>query len=377
LKNILVLGATGTIGQNALEVISHYPSDFRLCGASAHSDLDGLLAIGKKFKTDNLCLSGSSPGSPQIRFSGIHGLQMIIEESRADIVINGISGSAGLLPSFWTLGTSKRLALANKETIVMAGDLFLAEAKKKSTEILPVDSEHSAVFQLINGTDKKTVSKIILTASGGRFYDYSKENMKKITWEEAIIHPNWKMGHKITVDSSTLANKGLEVIEACYLFDIGAENVEVVIHPQSLVHSLIRTFDGSLYAQISRPDMKIPILNALSWPDRMNCEYADLDLTKVTMDFFSPDTEKFPMLKLAFECARQKGYYPAVYNAANEIAVEAFSRKNLSFTQIAEVTANVLEKDWGSSPSSLEEVLATDEKARTLAREAVNKTGGK
>ena len=363
-KKVIVLGATGSIGKSSLEIMSTLPDLFEIVGITANKNANSLLALSKQYGCKNICLCSES---------GTESIKHLIEKTKPDIVINGIAGSAGLLPSVYVLESGIDLALANKETVVMAYPLVRALAKKNNCHILPVDSEHSAVFSLINRYGRENVSKIILTASGGPFRTFTKDKLLKVTFEDALKHPTWNMGPKITVDSSSLANKGLEVIEACRLFDAKPEHVKVTIHPQSLVHSLIQTKDGALYAQISKPDMKHPILTALTWPNFTENSLELLNLydfeSPLEMTFAKPDQDKFPMLKLAYQSASLNGGYTIAYNAANEIAVSAFAQGKIGFYGISDLTETVLSHDWTKEPSDFDDVFNIDKQARNIARE--------
>jgi 1-deoxy-D-xylulose-5-phosphate reductoisomerase len=380
-KRILLFGCTGSIGRQTLDIARQFPDTMEIAGLSAHTSEEALLSLGKESACRHLCLTGKKSS-----FSGIYGadnLPAFIEKSGADIAVNGIAGSAGLLPSVYALEAGIDLALANKETIVMAGSLIKALAKKHRRRILPVDSEHSAVFQLLERFPRKTIQSVILTASGGPFRTLGRERFAALRPEDALKHPTWNMGKKITIDSATLANKGLEVIEARYLFDLPVENIKVVIHPQSMAHSLIRTVDGTLYAQISRPDMRRPLLNALTWPSLAANELEPLDLasggpdgTGLVLSFFPPRYEDFPLLGLAFEAA-QKGQGSCVaYNAANEEAVTAFLAGKIPFTGFAPVVKSVMERVTNEVPRSFDDVFAIDRECRERARGLLKKPGG-
>lgn len=362
MKRVLVLGCTGSIGSNAINIIENMLEDFTLCGLQAHSNKDKLLELNKKYNCPFLITSENN--SPEA-------FQKLIDESKPDIVVNGIAGAAGLLPSKIVLENGIDIALANKETIVMAGPLIKQLAKKTNARILPVDSEHSAIFNLVERIGKQNIQKILITASGGPFRNFTTEQLKNVTVEQALNHPTWKMGKKITIDSSTLANKGLEVIEAVYLFDTPAENVEVVVHPESLIHSLVRTYDGMLYAQISDPDMKHPIFSALTWPVNKNTYLKPFDLFEHPMTFYKPRLEDFPLLKYAFECAKKGNGYTIAFNAANEVAVYAFLDKKITYLQIAQIVNKVLNKDWSLAINDFDTVFEIDKKARTFATELI------
>ena len=362
MKRVLVLGCTGSIGTNALNIIKYMPQDFVLCGVQAHSNKDRLAEIADKAKCPYLLTSEDNSKET---------FQKLIEESKPDIVVNGISGSAGLLPSKIVLENGINLALANKETIVMAGPIIKELAYDKDAKILPVDSEHSAIFNLVEKIGKENVSKIIITASGGPFRTLTKAELEQVTIEQALNHPTWQMGRKITVDSATLANKGLEVIEAAYLFDAPVEKIEVVVHPQSLIHSLVRTNDGMLYAQISEPDMKHPILNALTWPDNKENFLEPFELFDKTMTFFKPRLQDFPMLSYAFECVKFGKAYPIAFNAANEVAVNAFLEEKITFQTISRIVRSVLDKNWNKKIVTFEDVFEADDEARKYAAELI------
>ncbi len=360
MKKVLVLGCTGSIGTNAINIINNMPEEFTLCGAQAHSNKEALEKIKTTYHVPTLLTSEDN--SPQA-------FQKLIDESKPDIVVNGVAGAAGLIPSKVTLENGINLALANKETIVMAAPLIKALAEKNNAKILPVDSEHSAIFNLVEKIGKDSIDKIVITASGGPFRTFTKEQLQNVTLEQALNHPTWKMGKKITIDSSTLANKGLEVIEAAYLFDAKAENIEVVVHPQSLIHSLVRTKDGMLYAQISDPDMKHPIFGALTWPENKKTYLKPFDLFDNTMTFYKPRMEDFPLLEYAFECVRFGKAYPIAFNAANEVAVHAFLEEKISYPSIARIVRSVLDKNWKNDINSFDDVIAADTLARKYASE--------
>ncbi len=367
MKKVLILGSTGSIGQSTLDILRSHPDQFRLAGMQAHRNEKQLLKDAADFPGVRLCLSGASPASGAISYAGSDGILRLIEDSQADIVVNGIVGASGLLPSVRTLESGMDLALANKESMVLAGPLIKHLASVHGNRLLPVDSEHSALFQLMESRKKEQVAELILTASGGPFRNLPPEDFESITLKDALAHPTWDMGAKITIDSATMANKGLEVIEAQQLFDFDIEKVKVLIHPQSYVHSLIRTKDMALYAQISEPDMRLPIQDALFYPAMREVPWTYLDLAGKTLEFYEPDLARFPMLGLAFECARKEGSYPIAYNGANEIAVDAFLKEKIPYTSIAGVTGHVLNSDWSSAPHSVEEILEKDRLARNSA----------
>ncbi len=362
MKRVLVLGCTGSIGTNTIDIIKNMPEDFTLCGLQAHSNKEKILQLSDEFNCPYLL---TSENNSEEAFNSL------IEKSKPDIVVNGIAGAAGLLPSKIVLENKINLALANKETIVMAGNLIKNLASKNKVKLLPVDSEHSAIFNLIEKIGKNNISSLIITASGGPFRTYTKEQLEKVTLEQALNHPTWKMGKKITIDSSTLANKGLEVIEAAFLFDVTADQIEVVVHPQSLIHSLVRTNDGELYAQISEPDMKHPILGALNWPENKECYMEEFDLFDKTMTFFRPRMNDFPLLSYAFECVKFGKCYPIAFNAANEVAVHAFIDGKITYPAIARIVRAVLDRGWNTWLDSFETVYEADKKAREYASELI------
>jgi 1-deoxy-D-xylulose-5-phosphate reductoisomerase len=363
-KKIVVLGATGSIGTQALDIVRKSRGTLLVAGLSAHSSRQKLTALAKEFSCANYALT---------KEGGADTLESLIERSNADIVINGISGAAGLRPSIWTLERGITLALANKETIVMAGSLVMRLAKEKNAPLIPVDSEHSALFQLFARIGKENIESVVLTASGGPFRERAKETFDSITADEALKHPTWNMGKKITIDSATLANKGLEVIEARYLFDIEAQKICVSIHPQSLVHSLVTARDGVLYAQISKPDMRHPILSALAYPAFEKNDFEKLDLAHgaTNMNFCAPRWDDFPMLPLAFKAAKTGQAACIAYNAANEAAVDAFIEKKIKFTHFEKITSRVMEECGGQNIDSFADVFLLDAAARKMARQII------
>ncbi len=361
MKRVLVLGCTGSIGSSTIDIIKNMRDEFCLCGVQAHSNEKKLNQISSEYNCPSLLSKNATYGD----------FQKLIEQSKPDIVVNGIAGAAGLMPSKIVLDNQIDLALANKETIVMAGNLIKELAHKKNTKVLPVDSEHSAIFSLSEKVGAENISNVLITASGGPFRTYSKEQLANVTLEQALNHPTWKMGKKITIDSATLANKGLEVIEASYLFDLSSEEIEVVVHPQSIVHSLVRTKDGVLYAQLSDPDMKHPILNALTWPNIQNNYLQQFDLFSKSLEFYKPRTDDFPLLGYAFNCVKYGNSYPIAFNAANEIAVNAFIEGRINYLQIANIVNSILNKDWSKKVISFEDVFECDKQVRQQTRELI------
>jgi 1-deoxy-D-xylulose-5-phosphate reductoisomerase len=358
-KRIAVLGATGSIGKSALDVISSGKDNFELALLSAHSNREGLEKLGQDWPGAGTVLSGGTGGRER--------LLAAIAAAKADITVNGISGAAGLEPSLAAIEAGSDLALANKETVVMAGPLVFKRAAEKNVRILPVDSEHSAVFHLIAAHGPEALDEIILTASGGPFRNCSLTQMESAGPEAALAHPTWNMGPKITVDSASMANKGLEVIEAARLFSLPPERIQVAIHPQSVVHSMVRLRSGAVYAQLSRPDMRLPIHEALYWPEITNAGFGRLDFDSLTLEFEKPDFEKFPMLGLAYEAVRLGGLYPCSYNGANEAAAAAFLNRQIGFLDIPRIVGYVLERDWGGEAEDIARVLEADSEARAMA----------
>jgi 1-deoxy-D-xylulose-5-phosphate reductoisomerase len=367
-KRIAVLGATGSIGKSSLDVISRNMDDFEVVLLSAHSSRRELAELSSFWPSAVCVLSGEEP-------SGREKLMQAIADVRADITINGISGAAGLEPSLAVIECGCDLALANKETIVMAGELVFRLAREKNVKIIPVDSEHSAIFHLIEAhcSKENLIEEIILTASGGPFRNMSLEQMKSVSPEDALTHPTWKMGTKITIDSASMANKGLEIIEACALFNMPPEKIKAVIHPQSVVHSMVRLCNGVIYAQLSRPDMRHPIHDALYWPRTTHSGLETLNFDSLTLEFEKPDLQKFAMLDLAWKAARLGGLYPCAYNAANEAAAAAFLRRETGFLDIPRITAHVLEGDWSCGCLCIGSVLKADADARLKASSLIKK----
>lgn len=375
-KRIIVLGASGSIGRQALEAIRAFPERFEVVGLQTHRDSKALAALAAEFPGARLALSGGSeaelsafPGQKPLL--GREGLAELIRGTEAEMAVNGISGSSGLEPSLLALGSGKDLALANKESVVMGWALLEAAAAAAGRSIIPVDSEHAALFQLIGRVGRAEVEELTITASGGAFRDRPLSELATASPAEAAAHPNWKMGRKISIDSASLANKGLEVIEASRLFGFPPEKVKVLIHPESLVHALVRARDGSLYANVSAPDMRLPILNALAYPEALPSDFGRLDLAGRSLDFRAPDPGRYPLLGLAY-AALAAGYGATVaYNAADEVAVAAFEAGAIGFLDIPKVVEKTLGAALPRSLPSLGEVFEADSLARERARAAV------
>ncbi|MCL2601406.1 MAG: 1-deoxy-D-xylulose-5-phosphate reductoisomerase [Treponema sp.] len=380
-KRVAVLGATGSIGKSTLDVLRSAPDLFQPVLFSARTSCEELLRLKEEFPGAITALSGEGQaGSPLdtapagIDFTGSAGLLDAIAAAGADICLNGIAGSAGLVPSCAALNAGCDLALANKETVVMAGPLVFALAAEKQRRIIPVDSEHSAIFKLIEAHGADNISEVILTASGGPFREYTQEMLSGVTPGQALVHPTWSMGPKITVDSATLANKGLEVIEAARLFGLPLETIKVVVHPQSVVHSMVRLKNGAVYAQMSKPDMRLPIHDALAWPDTPPSPFGVLDFDGLTLTFETCAAGRFPMLDLAYEALAGGALLPAVYNAANEVAVDLFLKNQINFLEIPRIVGYVIRDSRAKVDEMLtiENVLAQDACARELVATKVN-----
>ena len=378
MKSISVLGSTGSIGKNVLEIVRCFPDRYRIVGLAAGSSIDSLAAQVLEFSPELVSVANQEladelrqkllPEYSDRVVSGEEGCCAVARLESADMVMSAVVGGAGLLPTLAAIDAGKDIGLANKETLVMAGRIVMNRVREKGVQLLPVDSEHSAIFQSLEAGRRQDVKKIILTASGGPFRKRSKEEMQAVTVEQALNHPNWSMGQKITIDSATLMNKGLEVIEARWLFDVAVPEIDVVIHPQSIVHSLVEYRDGSVIAQLGLPDMKIPIAYALSYPERMELDLPSLNLaTCQNLEFFSPDLEIFPALRLAFDALGQGGVMPAVLNGANEVAVAAFLERKIGFSQIVETVSKTMDIVQQGSEESLDDILAADSQARIEA----------
>ncbi|NTV90846.1 MAG: 1-deoxy-D-xylulose-5-phosphate reductoisomerase [Clostridiales bacterium] len=373
-KNISLLGSTGSIGVQSLDVARNL--GIRVSGLAANSNIDILEAQIREFKpliasVGNKELAASlekrlSGMVPSVRIVyGVDGMKEVAAVEEADTVLSSIVGIAGLIPTVEAVRKGKDIALANKETLVTAGALFMDEVKRHKVRLFPVDSEHSAIFQCLAGNRREDVEKIILTASGGPFRGRTKEQLKAVTAADALKHPNWVMGRKITIDSATLMNKGLEVIEAKWLFDIEAEKIEVLVHPQSIIHSMVEYKDGSVMAQLGSPDMRLPIQLALSWPQRAENSFTKLDLLKCSqLSFEKPDMVAFPCLRLAFDALRAGGTMPAAMNGANESAVALFLNGEISFSEIPEKIENVMLKHSVITNPCLDDIIETDIWAR-------------
>ncbi|MEX0326661.1 MAG: 1-deoxy-D-xylulose-5-phosphate reductoisomerase [Puniceicoccaceae bacterium] len=365
-KKVVLLGATGSIGESTLAVIRQNPDRFELLGAAANRNEEALKAIAAEF---------SVPHQALFRDCGVDGLLELATLEEADVVIVATTGTIGLRPTLAALEAGKTVGLANKETLVLAGQFVMPVAAESPGTLLPVDSEHNAIFQCLKGCREKAhLRRILLTASGGPFLHYTQEELKHVTLEDALRHPNWDMGTKVTIDSATMANKGLEMIEARWLFGVDPEQIEVVIHPQSIIHSMVEFIDGSVIAQMAPPSMTFPIQHVLAWPDKVQPSHPSLDFSLIhRLELRPPDLEKFPCLRLARESLVTGGLSPAIYNAANEVAVAAFCDKAISFATIPRLVEECLQKASFAAPSSLEELLSLEsdllEFSRSLLKE--------
>ncbi|MFC4161546.1 1-deoxy-D-xylulose-5-phosphate reductoisomerase [Chitinimonas lacunae] len=385
-RRLTVLGSTGSVGISTLDVVARHPERYRITALTGNGQIDRLVEQCQRFLPAYAVLADperlpllrdrlASAGLERIKaLAGPEALEMVASLPEVDAVMASIVGAAGMRPTLAAARAGKQVLLANKETLVMAGQLFMDAAREGGATLLPIDSEHNAIYQCLpqpfTGEARRGVRRILLTASGGPFRTWETAQLHSVTPEQAVRHPNWSMGRKISVDSATLMNKGLEVIEARWLFDLERERISVVVHPQSVIHSMVEYVDGSVLAQLGNPDMRTPIAYGLAWPERIDAGVAPLDLFAVArLDFEAPDLVRFPCLGLAFAALERGGVAPAVLNAANEVAVEAFLTGRLGFTAIAELNEAVLARDWsGYDALQLDGLAAADAEARRLAR---------
>jgi len=389
MKLVTILGSTGSIGESTLDVISRHPDAYGVFALTCNSNIEKLVKQCEKFKPEYavvtssesaiLCSGLLSTKNLQTEvLVGIDGLNAVAGDDAVDIVMSAIVGAIGLEPTLCAVNSGKKVLLANKESLVMAGHLFMQAVNASDAILLPIDSEHNALFQCLpaitKGENFSGVKKLLLSASGGPFRGKSLKELEAVTPDQACVHPNWNMGEKISVDSATLMNKGLELIEASWLFSMPPEKIDIVVHPESVIHSLVQYVDGSVLAQLGNPDMRTPIAHALSWPDRMTSGVADLDLIELgRLNFESPDSVNFPCLRIALEAARVGLDAPAVLNAANEIAVQAFLDRRIGFTQISEVIEDTLNATIFNEPDSLSAVKDSDTKARIYTQKLISK----
>jgi len=378
-RSLAILGATGSIGENALEVVRRYPERFRVVGLSAHKNIAQVLKQIDEFHPEIVAVTDREAfrevekraGHRTKVLPGEEGAIEVATREGVDMVLSAMVGAAGLKPTLAAIQAGKDVALANKETLVIGGALVTAAVAEAGVRLIPVDSEHSAIFQSVLGHSKSEIQRLILTASGGPFRTWSLEKMRSISPQDALCHPNWDMGAKVTIDSATMMNKGLEVIEARWLFDIAPEKIEVLIHPESIIHSMVEYLDGVVMAQLGVPDMRIPIAYALGYPERLDMGLRPLDLVEIgTLTFEKPDTTRFPSLKLAYEAIEEGKTMPAVMNAANEIAVSSFLNGGISFLQIPDVVSYVMEHHEPMDVT-LESVLEADAEGRRTAKDYI------
>jgi 1-deoxy-D-xylulose-5-phosphate reductoisomerase len=380
MKRLSLIGSTGSIGQNTLQVIRHLPDRFEVFALAAHSSVDVLVEQVKAFRPRVVALSNASrvddfnrlcreQGVPAPELlSGAEGLRLVAASPEVEIVVSGIVGAAGLAPTWAAVQAGKTVALANKESMVLAGELLSRTAAQTGARILPVDSEHSAIDQCLRSGHRHEVRRLILTASGGPFRNLPSDQFGRITPTDALNHPTWRMGRRITIDSATLMNKGLEVIEARWLFDIPESKIDILVHPQSVVHSMVEFMDGSVIAQLGTTDMRQPIQYALTYPERCESSVAGLNwATATSLEFAPPDMERFPCIQLAYQAIRQGGTAPAVLNAADEIAVQAFLEGRIPFTRIPRLIEDTLNAHAVETTTTFENVMASDSWARDFA----------
>ena len=376
-KNIILLGATGSIGASTLNLIRKGQQKFNLIGVSTYEKTEQLKLISKEFNVKNVCFFKNDQGT--IFDKGIKvmkGRQGLLELAslNCDIVVSGISGLAGLMPAYMALNNGNHIAIANKEPLVVAGNILIECSKKNNVKILPVDSEHNSIFQCFDNNLRENISHITLTASGGPFLNRSLNSFKEITIEEALRHPKWEMGKKISIDSATLINKALEVIEAGFLFELKSNQINVVIHPESIIHGLVHYKDGSVLANLALPDMISPLSVAIGYPERYNLDLPKLDLVEVSqLNFLKPNLKKFPGLNYGWHALNGPNYVPIILNSANEIAVDLFLKKRINFINIIEIIDKCLNDQKFNSANSLEEVLEIDKISRLFAKKIAEK----
>ncbi len=399
MKNVTILGSTGTIGLQTLDVIARHANEYKVYALAANSKVDALLKQCLEFKpvfavlldetaAQDLREKLKAQHSATQVLAGMRGLEQVSSDAEVDIVMAAIVGAAGLKPAMAAAHAGKRILLANKETLVMAGSLFMQAVKAGGATLLPIDSEHNAIFQVMppegawilacGGIENHGIKKIILTASGGPFRKYTQQQLENVTPELALKHPNWVMGAKITIDSATLMNKGLEVIEAHWLFNANPEQIDVVVHPQSIIHSMVEYVDGSILAQLGNPDMRTPIAYALGYPNRIESGVESLNLLEIAkLEFEAPDVKRFPCLQLAYDALKIGGTAPAILNAVNEVAVAAFLNHQIHFLDIATLIAKALDSIQSAPVTSLEQLIAIDNEARSFAQEHLCKLDSK
>ena len=376
-KNIILLGATGSIGTSTLNLIRKKKEKFNLIGVSTYEKTEQLKLISKEFNVKNVCYFKNDQGTifdESIKVMKGHQGLLELASLNCDIVVSGISGLAGLMPSYMALNNGNHIAIANKEPLVVAGNILIECSKKNNVKILPVDSEHNSIFQCFDNNLRENVSHITLTASGGPFLNRSLNSFKEITIEEALKHPKWEMGKKISIDSATLINKALEVIEAGFLFELKSNQINVVIHPESIIHGLVHYKDGSVLANLALPDMISPLSVAIGYPERYNLDLPKLDLVEVSqLNFLKPDLKKFPGLNFGWHALNEPNYFSIVLNASNEIAVDLFLKKRIKFTSIVEIIDKCLNEQKFNSANNLEDTLEIDKMSRIFAKKISEK----
>lgn len=378
-KRIVILGSTGSVGQNTLSVIKEFLDKFSVEGLSAYNNIGLLLKQTRLFQPKKIVICKESKFTKENFLNtrvyfGQDNLKKLVNDKEVDLVVVAISGSAALLPLLEAINNKKTIALANKEALVMAGNIIMNLCKEKNVTIIPIDSEQSAIWQCLEGNNKKEISKIYLTASGGPLNKVPQGEFNNLSKNKILNHPRWKMGKKITVDSATLMNKGLEIIETKWLFDVSLERIKVLVHPEAIIHSMVEFRDGSVMAQLSNTDMRFPIQYALTYPERLKSNFKKLDFLKIkSLNFKKPDFKKFPCLRLAYQAARDAGSMPTVLNAANEKAVDAFLNDQLKFIDIAKVIEKILSQHKIISNPNLNEILEIDNWARAKTQEYINR----
>lgn len=378
-KKISIFGSTGSIGRSTLEVIETYKDRFEVVYLAANKNVELIIEQAKKFKPKGIIISDKEAYQKLSTYKDLdcqilpaEAMVEVVKDDDFDTLVAAMVGFSGLESTIAAIKSGKKIALANKETLVVAGHLITRLVKEHKTSLIPIDSEHSAIFQCLVGEDIKNVEQIILTASGGPFYKKDLKEFHKITVKEALNHPNWKMGNKVTIDSATLMNKGLEVIEAQWLFGIQKNKIKVLIHPQSIIHSMVEFTDGSVKAQLGMPDMKLPIQYALSYPDRLKVNFSPMDFIKYNnLTFYEPDLEKFRCLSLAYYSMNQGGLYPVAMNAANEIAVDNFLKEKIPFSEIPVMIEKALERNISSNEANLDEIIECDKETREFCRRLI------
>lgn len=379
MKQIALLGSTGSVGTSTLDVVEQHPEEFLVVALAAGTNVDLLAVQVEKFRPELVSVGNEQAASalqdrlgglvkPQIVY-GTEGLELVARHQDANFVMTAVVGSVGVAPTLAAIEAGKTIGLANKETLVSAGHLVMKAAKEKGVQIIPVDSEHSAVFQCMQGERREDVSRVILTASGGSFRHLNRNELENVTVKEALDHPNWSMGTKITIDSATMMNKGFEVIEAHWLFDLPYEQIECVLHSESIIHSMVEYKDRAVMAQLGTPDMKVPIQYALGFPGRMSLSTEPLNLVKMgILHFAAMDFDRYPLLQLAYECGKAGGTYTAVLNAANEVAVDLFLKGSIGFLGIEAIVKKTCDTHAGIQNPTLEEIFAADQWARSQAQ---------